>query len=139
MLFQIQNFFMSRSRHDHFPRLSKSETETKHWHSETETLKNVSRDVSRDRDTSQDNQLCWYTLAKQKTNKNSCYAPEGLNIFRYINLESRLTHFLRSINLKNEYTINLSIKSFPAGRSALTGQCGSQVSKFTCCAVAEDT
>ena len=38
---------MSRSRHDHFPRLSRSETETKHWHSETktETLKNVSRDI----------------------------------------------------------------------------------------------
>ena len=51
MLFQIQNFFMSRSRHDHIPRLSRSETETRHWHSETETLKNVSsRDVSRSRD-----------------------------------------------------------------------------------------
>ena len=37
MLFQIQIFFMSRSRHDHFPRLSRSETETRHWHSETET------------------------------------------------------------------------------------------------------
>ena len=39
------NFFMSRSRHDHFPRLSRYETET---------LKNVSRD----RDTSRDIQLC---------------------------------------------------------------------------------
>ena len=43
MLFQIQNFFMSRSRHDHFPRLSRSETETRHWHSETETLKNETK------------------------------------------------------------------------------------------------
>ena len=45
---------MSRSRHDHFPRLSRFETETRHWHSETETLKNVSQD----RDTSRDIQLC---------------------------------------------------------------------------------
>ena len=37
MLFQTQNFFMSRSRHDHFPRLSRFETETRHWHGETET------------------------------------------------------------------------------------------------------
>ena len=28
---------MSRSRHDHFPRLSRFETETRHWHSETAT------------------------------------------------------------------------------------------------------
>ena len=54
MLFQIQNFFMPRSRHDHFPRLSRFETEMRHWHSKTETLKNVSRD----RDTSRDIQLC---------------------------------------------------------------------------------
>ena len=54
MLFQIQSFFMSRSRHDHFPRLSRSEIEMRHWHGETETLKNVSRD----RDTSRDIQLC---------------------------------------------------------------------------------
>ena len=46
MLFQIQNFFIPRSRHDHFPRLSRFET--RHWHSETETLKNVARDVPRD-------------------------------------------------------------------------------------------
>ena len=37
MLFQIQKFFMSQSRHDQFPRLSRSEAETTHWHSEIET------------------------------------------------------------------------------------------------------
>ena len=38
---------MSRSRHDHLPRLSRSET--RHWHSETETLTNVSRDIQAQR------------------------------------------------------------------------------------------
>ena len=59
---------MSRSKHDHFPRLSRSETETRHCHSETETRPRRDRDETetrprRDRDTSRDIQL-WAVLRK---------------------------------------------------------------------------
>ena len=32
----------------------------------------------------------------------------------------------------------IGIHSFPAGRSALKGQCGEQACKFTCCAIGKD-
>ena len=36
----------------------------------------------------------------------------------------------------NDFKID--IHSFPAGRSALKGQCGEQAAMFTCCAVGKD-
>ena len=48
---------------------------------------------------------------------------------------------LRRFDVKSGQTndFKIDIRSFPAGRSELKGQCGEQAGKFPCCAVGKGT
>ena len=83
---------MSQSRHDHFPRLSRSETrywhsetETRNWHSETETLKNVSRDI----------QLCYERYVQAKLS----HTPFVADIIYVNDIEKKQHHAAASKSL----------------------------------------
>ena len=109
-LFQSQNIFMSPSRHDHFSRLSRSET--RHWHSETATLKKVSRDI----------QLCCRVALIRRKDANTAKSKW----FKFLLLKIQLWALSRLMSVSNLAAGVAYYRMVPYSCHSVTVSAGSQ-------------